>query len=623
MQFIGEFKLSDKESFIARIKPSFSINKFSISSKIKGYSKDHVTVFLFGKLSDIDSKKYDFNRYKNKQENLICELYKENGKKFIKLLDGYFLIILYDKKTKSFFIFNNRYSNTYCYYYITKSCIIFADNIKSILRLLKKKPRVNMDVINLFLNSGFSFSHKTNFKNIYRMIPGFYLKAKNGKIEHKKYSEMIFNRNPVKNLSKALDSYEFLWQDAIRKFTQANKTKELGSALSGGLDTSWVVYTASKAFNKPVHTYNCYYEYSLFNEIKPAEFVTKKCKGIFHKIKVTPEDLNLWPEVIRAAEEPVLSTSISVYKMIKESSKDVDTFLTGDGGNNIYHHLYPVSEIHRYIHFLPHFIRKPLYYTIDTLAKLTKWERLWELKYALYPFSFKKFYKNFYKNLICYRHFTLAQRKKLLKQEHHEEVNEEDLLGYIPIRKKSFDNDLIHNRFVHGNMEYVSTFHEKFAKKFNIKLFPPYQNQKIMDFINSLPFSLLFKANTFQKLANRAYKMYFQKLSLKRHFPKSFVDKTGQPFDQPFHGWLERRPEVVKLLFKRLKKRGWYNNDYLDKLYHEHKKQYQHKKVLCQLENHGYRIMALLALEIWCIEFLDNYPNKKIEEMALESYLKQ
>ena len=116
--------------------------------------------------------------------------------------------------------------------------------------------------------------------------------------------------------------------------------------------------------------------------------------------------------------------------------------------------------------------------------------------------------------------------------------------------------------------------------------------------------------------------MHFQKLSLLRYFPKSFVYKTGQPFDQPFHGWLERRPEVVRLLFERLKKRGWYNNKYLDELYNKHKKQHQNNKILCQLQNNGYRIMTLLALEIWCMEFLDKDPNKETKKIPLEEYLR-
>jgi hypothetical protein len=114
-------------------------------------------------------------------------------------------------------------------------------------------------------------------------------------------------------------------------------------------------------------------------------------------------------------------------------------------------------------------------------------------------------------------------------------------------------------------------------------------------------------------------------LALKRNFPAKFVNQGGQSFDQPFHGWLERRPKVVKLLFERLKKRGWYNNKYLDKLYSIHKKQHQHEKIVCQLQNNSYRIMALLCLEIWCMEFLDKNPNKSKSEklVPLEEYLAQ
>ena len=619
MGFFGGIVLKDRNLPAGLLTKPEKIGELRFSAGKKLVKKRNLAVYLSGSITDLFTE--DYKLPLNHQEELILDMYTRYGEKFIRFLDGYFVIFVYDIKRGEFFIFNNRYSNTFCYYYLSDDFLVFSDMIKPLLKLTPNKE-VNKEVISLFLNSGFSFSERTPFKHIYRMIPGFYLKSKKGKISHVRYSGMEFNRRPVKDVPRALEEYERLWVDAIKKFTKYNKTGNLGSALSGGLDTSWVVLAASKAFDKPVHTYNCYYDFTLFNEIRPASYVTRKCKGKFHKIKVSEEDIDLWPEIIRAAEEPVMSSSVSIYKMIREAGKEIDTFLTGDGGNNIYHHLYPVGEIHRYIHFLPYFVRKAMYEIIDFTANLTSWERLWELKYAFRPFSYKNPYRNFYKNLICYRHFSPEQRDKLLNPEFHEEFDEEKSLGYIPIRKESFDNDLVDNRFVHGNMEYVSTFQEKFVKKFGMRLFPPYQNKKIMDFLCSLPFNLLFRANSLQKLTNKANKMHFQKLSLLRYFPKSFVYKTGQPFDQPFHGWLQRRPEVVRLLFERLKKRGWYNNDYLDELYREHRRQRQHKKILCQLQNHGYRIMTLLALEIWCMEFLDRDPEKETQRMPLEEYLK-
>ncbi len=602
--------------------------KLKIVCNRKFYSKNNIRILLFGNISEMLSNDSDFKleKYENKQEELILKLYKQFGENFIKFLDGYFLILVHDKNKKDFFIFNNKYSNTFCYYHISKDKFTFADSIKKVLKNTKIQKEPNMDMISLFLNSGYTFCEKTVFKNIYRMIPGFYMKIdlKNNKIVHKKYYEMKFNRKPIKNknINKALDDYEKIWISAVKDFAQTNKTKNLGSTLSGGIDTSWVVWCATQAFNKPTHTYTCKYDFTLFNENKQAKYVTNKCKGKYHEVIVDEKDLDLIPEIIRAAEEPVLSSSLSLYKLVKASGKHVDTLLTGDGGNNIYHHLYPVSEIHKYIRKMPYFIRKSLFYIIDFIAKITRCERLWELRYTLHAFSFKNFYNNFFKNLICYRHFDSYQREQLFKPRFFEEFKEKNMLGNIPIRKNNFDNDLIHARMVHGNMEYVSTFHEKFAKQFGIKLYPPYQTQKIMDFINSLPMNFLFKGNSFQKLTNRAYKMRFAKLALKRHFPAKFVDKTGQPFDQPFHSWFEKRPKIVDLLLKRLKKRGWYNEKYLDKLYREHKKQKQHKKIFCQLRNHGYRIMALLVLEIWCMEFLDNNSSRLMKRVPLETYLK-
>ena len=586
---------------------------FTLKTKQTVIKNSKYEIFLSGTIT----KRFNLKKKNPKYIGLneISVLYDEFGEDLPKIIDGYYLIIINDIRKKQVFIINNRYSNTYCYYSLNNDNIEFCDNLTPLLNNNFVK-NINQDVISLFLNSGYSYSENMNFKNIFRMIPGYYLKIQEGNISHHKYYEMTFDRKPVYDINKALDTYEKLWIDAIKRFDEANTKRGLGSALSGGLDTSWVVLCASKVA-KPVHTYTCHYQYSLFNESKQAKFVTDKCNGIHHKVNVTEKDLDLLPYVIKIAEEPILSSSLSLYKMMKEASKDVDTILTGDGGNNIYHHLFPVGEIHKYIHFLPYWIRKLMFLSVDYSAKITGYERLWELRYPMHAFSFPDFYENFFKNLICYRHFDSSQRKKLLKREFLEEFNERNMLGRIKIRKKQFDDDLINARFVYGNMQYVMTFHEKFAKSLGMSVFAPYQDSIIMEFLSSLPYDLMFKGNTFKKLTNKANKMYFQKLALKKYLPEKFVNKAGQPFDQPFHGWFERRPLVIKLLFKRLKKRGWYNNSYLDFLYNEHKRQSLHKNIYCQLQNHAYRIMTLLSLEIWSMIFLDRYNvdvNKSIEE---------
>lgn len=588
--------------------PSFKKKNFRIRAKV--FEKRGLVVHLTGKITGAHIPGHKLER--NNQEKLILELFSEYGEGFIRYLDGYFFIIIYKKKTNELLLYNNRYSQTCCYYFINEGIdggFAFSDSISSLLVLLPSKPKPNFDVVNMFLNSGYIYSGKTLFENVYRLVPGHYLKYEENKIKVIRYTEMNFQRKPIRNLKKKLAEYEYLWQKAIKDFCHYNEVRKVGAALSGGNDTTWVMWNASQVHQEPVHSYTCHYQYSLFNEIKKARFVTKICKGVHHEVEVDENDLALLPEAIELAEEPVLASAISVYKMMKIARQDVDLFLTGDGGNNIYNHLYPVTEIHKYVKNLPPSIRMMMYKIVGFLAHMTGWERLWELKYVLH--GFKGSYKNLYPNLTCYRHFCSEERKRLFREQHFREPPR----GHLRIAKENFDDDLIQARFIYGNMQYVSSFHEKFAKGLDMKLLPVYQNQAIMDFLCSLPLEMLNRGNTLQLMTNRAEKMYFQKLALKKYFPEWHVYNAGQPFDQPFHGWFQRKPELIKSLFRRLRKRGWYNQSYLNQLYKEHRKQNLSRKIYCQLSNHGYRIMALLALEIWCMIYLDDMNKNSIMEL--------
>ncbi|NTV23543.1 MAG: hypothetical protein HGA85_04170, partial [Nanoarchaeota archaeon] len=447
------------------------------------------------------------------------------------------------------------------------------------------------------------------YNGIFRIPPGFYLALKKGKqqlVRPKlvRYYSMPFSRHPIEDVDKKIIEYEEAWKSSIKDFLRSKGTKKLGSMLSGGLDTSYVVWAASQVYKKSVKTYTCYYDNPLFDEINQARYVAKRCNAANTGIKVDEKDLDLLPEMIYAAGEPVLASSLSIFKLMKLASQEVDTIFTGDGGNNIYHHLYPVSEIHRCLKDVPLFVRKAIYALVSGSASMTGNERLWELKHALYPFRYR-LYDDFYLHLVCYRHFSEDERKKLFLPMFPQSISETALAANMKISKASFDDDLISARFVHGNMEYVSTFHERFARYLGMSVFTPYQSREVMEFIDSLPRDFLYKGNTIQKLTNKAYKMNFHKLALKKHFPSDFIDRTGKPFDQPFHTWLAARPDVTSALLSSLKRRGWYDAAYLETMFAEHRRQYQSDRIFCQLSNHSYRIMALLSLEIWCRLFID------------------
>jgi asparagine synthase (glutamine-hydrolysing) len=190
----------------------------------------------------------------------------------------------------------------------------------------------------------------------------------------------------------------------------------------------------------------------------------------------------------------------------------------------------------------------------------------------------------------------------------------------IPFTKDNFHDALVEAKMFYGVYVYNIPMNQKPIESFGLNFYTPYLNKKVIEFINSLPEEWINGGNTFQKLTNYAVRRKFHKMALLRYLPKRYVYGLQQSFDVPWHVLFNKRPGILNKLLVRLKKRGWYNNKELEKLFKEFPRQKAKPHEILELKHHGYRIYSLLVFEVWCMEFLDNIKTKK-KNISLEDYL--
>lgn len=589
--------------------------------KIQSYS-----VFIAGKILSILPDDCKLPDYTNKSEELAARLYGKYGSDFYSLLDGNFLILLYDENKNKFWIFNNRYQATSLYYYLDDNIFIFANSLERLLSILPFKPLFEKKSIPSFLNTGFSWTEKTQFKNVFRLLPACGLQVKEKKIDliHHWDKEFVFNRKPFKDIENKLDEYERLFSASIKNFLDRNNPKEVGCFLSGGHDTSFVFIQAAKLLKKPIHTFTVSFKNFGFDEGPKAKYLTDMFGGIHHKVIVENKHLDLIPRMIKIVEEPLSGGSFPIFVCCLEVSKYVDSVLTGDGGDTLWGEYYPVAEWHKYLKHLPYFVRKLIHNMNKTLLKFNDWERFWESEHVFSLFAEKNMYGNFFRRLCSYRHFDDEFLKRLLNPEAFKNNSVNKCALDIKFNRNNFFDALVETKMFYGLYQYMIPPTQKPLESFGVKFFPPYLNFKIINFINSLPEGWLNGGTSFRKLANDAHKRRFHKKALLRYLPQKYVYSAQQSLDVPFHSFLNDRPQILSKLLTRLKKRRWFNDYELEKIFNEFPKQKAKPYELCELKNHGYRIFCLLTLEIWCMEFLDRDSKQKRiinEDIPLEDYL--
>jgi asparagine synthase (glutamine-hydrolysing) len=617
---LGKFQLRKSEQSSQSTPELFVKNQLELKSKYIE-DKGNIIIAYEGLITfQFDQKKQPPNNY----HSLIFDYYKKYGKGLHQYLDGLFLILIYDLNNNNFYIFNNRYQATQLYYYISDDILYFSKELIPLLQDIGPSNIVlNKGSIKSFISNGFTITDQTQFDRIKKLLPSFRIVFEENQLKFENHwdQEFQFDRKPFPDLEKHLDLYESTYQKGVLNYIEQAGTKELGTLMSGGHDTSFVLIQASKVFNKPIHTFTTTFPDWSFDEGPYAENLANKYNGVYHGIPFVPGDLDYIVSLIRANDEPVVGSSLPLHLCAKEAKKYVDTMFAGDGGDTLWAEYYPVGEFHKYIKHLPLSLRKMIHSLSKLLKDTLDWERFWELEHVSSLFIEDNYYKDFMRKLCTYRHFSDHQQTQLFSPDFMESTEVSQSIHQVEFTKENFQNSLIEGKLFNAFYTYQSFHTTKSMEHFGLNFYMPTINKELMQFITSLPESYINGGTTFHRLTNnKKINRRFHKLALARNLNSKEI--YNRSFDIPWYMILKPRPEMLNKLLKRLKKRGWYQNSYLDKLFKEFMSQNIKQHELLELKHHGYRIFTLLSQEIWATEYLDGrFTKSPDQKILLEDYL--
>ena len=124
---------------------------------------------------DLEKKGYSFSSCSDTE--VILSGYEEWGEDCVKRFNGMFAFAIWDSKKRSLFIARDRTGIKPLYYYFNNGHLVFASEIKSILELSTVKREINKAALNQYLSFRFNSGEETFFKNIFRLMPGHFMKT--------------------------------------------------------------------------------------------------------------------------------------------------------------------------------------------------------------------------------------------------------------------------------------------------------------------------------------------------------------------------------------------------------------------------------------------------------------
>src|ERR1044071_6239365 len=123
---------------------------------------------------------------------VLVHLYEDEGTEFLNKLNAQFALAIYNRNDRSLFLARDQFGICPLFYTIVDGFVIFASEIKAILRHPSVPREVNLTGLDQVLSLPGAISPQTLFRNIYSLPSGHFLIVKNGDVSVREYWDLNF-----------------------------------------------------------------------------------------------------------------------------------------------------------------------------------------------------------------------------------------------------------------------------------------------------------------------------------------------------------------------------------------------------------------------------------------------
>lgn len=352
----------DEDGFLDRAEVSLANRRLSIvglkdGRQPIGNEDGSVQVVFNGELFDyperraqLEAKGHRFARHTDTE--LLPHLWEEHGVGMFATLRGQFAFALWLEREKRLLLARDRFGICPLFWTIQRpesgefaggTWLLFASEIKALLAsgLVEARPDVRG------LNQLFTFfatpGPVTCFEGVHQLRPGAYLDIRIGDATEPQprvfyefdYPDRGQERRDV-STKQLVDEFESVFMQSVQQKLRADVP--VVSYLSGGVDSSLVVALAGKVMGRPIPTFTIGIGGDpTLNEETEATLVATHVGSVERVIVPCghQELLATYPELIRAAEVPVVDTACAALlllaKAVRKSGYKVA--LTGEGSD--------------------------------------------------------------------------------------------------------------------------------------------------------------------------------------------------------------------------------------------------------------------------------------------------
>lgn len=268
------------------------------------------------------------------------------GPKALDEFNGMYAFALWDRRERKLLLARDRYGVKPLYYTQQGNCFAFGSEQKAILQVPEITRRLDKPALLEYFTFQNFFTDRTLLKDV-RILPAGHfaildLNLQYPKLKLTRYWDFHFSEPAGKvDADEYREELERLFQQAVNRQLVADV--ELGSYLSGGMDSGAITAEAARAYPY-LKTFTCGFDLSSasgielsFDERAKAEAMSARFKTEHYEMVLKAGDMErALPHLAWHLEEPRVGQSYPNYYAAKLASKFVKVVMSGAGGDELF-----------------------------------------------------------------------------------------------------------------------------------------------------------------------------------------------------------------------------------------------------------------------------------------------
>jgi asparagine synthase (glutamine-hydrolysing) len=523
---------------------------------------------------------------------VLLHLFAREGANCLEKLNGMFAFAIWDAKDKKLFAARDRMGKKPFYYALRGNKLLFASELKALLKHPLIARALNPEAIKLFLTYEYIPAPFSAIQDVLKLPAAHFLEWSGKSICVTRYWNQPFDepleideRSASKKLLELLERAV-----SLRLISDV----PLGVFLSGGVDSSSVVaLMARQRPGKDIKTFSINFKEASYDESFYSATIAKTF-GTDHHEEVLSADkmLTILPEVASYLDEPFADGSVlPTYLLSRFTRQHVTVALGGDGADELFagYPTFFASRLANAYARLPAFMKRAISKTANFLPTS---EHNMSLDFKARQFLAGADFGGVMKNQIWLAALTPTDLAGILTPNFTQKTKIDPLeLIYAEMKNCSsphFGDQLLYFYQKFYLADGILTKVDRASMANSLEVRAPYLDKDVVEFATRLPYAYKLKGVTTKYIVKKAFN---------RILPAMITQRSKKGFGIPVAGWLkaELKPLLLNTLSRtRINRDGIFQWPVIEKLIGEH---------MSGKRNHRKPLFALLMLHQWLENF--------------------